>query len=307
MIEKRISEWENWLRNEQGASSHTVSAYLKDIKSFLDFISKHIGKNTNIINLNNLSQNDFRSFLAYQSRRGLSKTSIARSMSTIRNFFRFLNKIENFNNLALNSIRTPKIQASLPKAINTDDAIEVIRRIRKIQNEPWIAERDTAILLLMYGSGLRINEAISIKRNDISTKIEQSCTLRILGKGNKERIVPVLNVVLESINKYIQLCPHEILTNGPLFLGKRGKQLNPRVIQRQMAKIRIQLGLDDSATPHAFRHSFATHLLANGGDLRTIQDLLGHSSLSTTQRYTAVDESKLLSVYKDAHPRAKRN
>lgn len=296
-----IAAWHGWLSAERRVSAHTTDAYARDLASFLAFLVNHLGGAADLAALSALKPTDFRSYLAHRANDGIARSSIARGMSTLRNFFRFLDRTGRVHNPAVKSVKTPRLPKSVPKALDETDAIAAIRNVGALQEQPWLAARDQALMLLLYGCGLRLGEALSLTwetRTDADV-------LRITGKGQKERIVPVLPIVRDAIASYRTLCPFKSSGDTPLFLGRRGKPLSPRIIQRQMQTLRAQLGLHDRATPHALRHSFATHLLAKGGDLRTIQELLGHASLSTTQRYTAVDESHLIRTYADTHPRAK--
>ncbi|MDG2320015.1 MAG: tyrosine recombinase XerC [Rhodospirillaceae bacterium] len=305
-VQDAIAEWGRWLENERRASANTTDAYRRDLATFFAFLSDHLGGEPTLEELQSLAPADFRSYLARRNTKGLARTSIARGLSTVRNFFRFLDRNGLVHNPAIDTLRTPKIPSSIPKALTPDDALAAVKMAGEMQDEPWLAKRDMAIMLLLYGCGLRIGEALDLNVSDIGPDLSKDGTLRVIGKGNKQRVVPVLPIVAEAISAYRAACPHGLSDDNPLFVGSRGGRLNPGVVQRQVRKIRTLLGLGDTATPHALRHSFATHLLANGGDLRTIQELLGHASLSTTQRYTAVDEAKLRAVYDDAHPRAKR-
>lgn len=300
-----IDDWTRWLESERRASTHTAEAYRRDLSAFFIFLSDHLGGEPSLSDLQTLTPADFRSYLARRSAEGLARTSVARAMSTLRNFFRFLDRTGKVHNPAINAVRTPKTPSSIPKALTPEDALAAVKTAGELQDKPWLAKRDMAIMLLLYGCGLRISEALNLNGGDFGSSTSAEGTLRIIGKGNKERIVPVLPIVAQAVAAYRESCPHAITADDPLFVGSRGARLNARVVQRQVEKVRHLLGLGDSATPHAFRHSFATHLLAKGGDLRTIQELLGHASLSTTQRYTAVDEEKLKAVYEEAHPRAK--
>ncbi len=299
-LKAAIDDWRSWLSAERRVSKHTDDAYGRDLAAFLGFLVNHLGHEAELSDLADLKPADFRSYLAHRANDGISRASIARGMSTLRNFFRFLDRTGRVHNPALKTVKTPKLPQSVPKALDEADALESIRVIGDLHDEPWIGARDTAILLLLYGCGLRIGEALSLTCADIP----KSDTLRVVGKGRKERIVPVLPVVHDAIKAYRDICPFAATPEAPLFLGKRGKALSPRIVQRQMEKLRAYLNLPESATPHALRHSFATHLLAQGGDLRTIQELLGHASLSTTQRYTVVDAARLTKVYEKTHPRA---
>ena len=296
-----IEDWRRWLDSERRASRHTADAYGRDLSTFLTFLTGHLGGEASLADLNKLRPADFRSYLAHRAAVGVARSSIARCMSTLRNFFRFLERSDLAHNPAVKAVKTPRLPQTVPRALDEDEALATITSAGEMYDEPWLAARDTALFLLLYGCGLRIGEALSLTCGDIP----KGDTLRVLGKGQKERIVPVLPVVHEALAAYRKLCPFSPDLDAPLFAGKRGKVLNPGVVQRQVRRLRAMLGLAETATPHALRHSFATHLLARGGDLRTIQELLGHASLSTTQRYTAVDATRLSKVYDAAHPRAR--
>lgn len=222
-------------------------------------------------------------------------------MSSLRGFFKYLDRHDLVHNPAINAVKSPRPPKSLPKPLAAEDAIEALSTAGELHDEPWLAARDVALFTLLYGCGLRLGEALALQKRDIPA----GDAMTITGKGRKQRLVPVLPIVRQAIGEYVTLCPHPLAADGPLFVGARGGLLNPGVVQRQMRRLRALMGLPDTATPHALRHSFATHLLAGGGDLRTIQELLGHASLSTTQRYTQVDEARLTRAYRDAHPRAK--
>jgi integrase/recombinase XerC len=296
-----LAEWHDWLADERRASSHTLAAYGRDLASFLVFLTDHLAREPGLVDLASLGPADFRGFLAQRTNEGIARASLARALSTLRNLFRFLDRTGRVHNAALSTVKTPKLPRSIPKPLAQDEALETVQAAAELQDEPWLAARDTALILLLYGCGLRLGEALSLTRADRPN----GPSMTILGKGRKQRVVPVLPVVTEAIEHYLALCPFPGGPQTPLFLGSRGGALNPGVVQRQMRRLRGLLGLPETATPHALRHSFATHLLAGGGDLRTIQELLGHASLSTTQRYTAVDMERLTQVYEEAHPRAK--
>ncbi len=296
-----IADWREWLTSERRASAHTADAYGRDLSVFLTFLTDHLGTEADTSDLADLKPADFRSYLAHRAGLGIARSSIARGMSTLRNFFRFLDRTGRVHNPAVAAVKTPRLPKTVPKALDENDAMAAISTAGEMQDEPWLAARDTALLMLLYGCGLRIGEALSLT----CAESPDSDTMRVVGKGRKERIVPVLAVVREAIDAYRKICPYAPLPDSPLFVGARGKGLNPGVVQRQVRRLRALLGLAETATPHALRHSFATHLLAEGGDLRTIQELLGHASLSTTQRYTVVDAAHLARVYNGAHPRAK--
>jgi integrase/recombinase XerC len=300
-LSKAVTAWRQWLEGEKRASAHTLDAYGRDLAAFLSFLTEHRGGEPDLAVLADLGPTDFRAFLARRSGDGLGRASLARTMSTLRGFFRFLDRQELVHNPALKAVKSPRPPKSVPKALGADEAMETLASAGELHDEPWLAARDVALFTLLYGAGLRLGEALGLRRRDAP----KSDTMVITGKGRKQRVVPILPIVQDSIADYLRLVPHGQEAGDPLFLGARGGPLNPGVVQRQMRRLRLLLGLPETATPHALRHSFATHLLAGGGDLRTIQELLGHSSLSTTQRYTEVDATRLTSVYRDAHPRAK--
>lgn len=301
-VRKAIADWRQWLSAERRASDHTTENYLADLYAFLGFVRGHKGDTPDITVLLQLNPRDFRSWLARRSMDGMAKSSTARALSSLRNFYRFLDRTGRGQNAAVNSIRNPKLPQSVPKPLSPADAMAVLDNAGAWQDEPWLAKRNLALFTLLYGCGLRISEALDLNANQRPT----GDSMVITGKGNKQRLVPVLQIVRDAIDDYVHTCPYAPNGNEPLFVGARGGRLVAQVAQREMRKIRSLLNLPDTATPHAMRHSFATHLLAGGGDLRTIQDLLGHASLSTTQRYTSVDTERLMAVYHGTHPRARR-
>jgi integrase/recombinase XerC len=298
------SAWARWLAEERRLSAHSLDAYRRDLQAFLSFLMSHLGQAPGLPEIAALKQADLRAWLAERHRRGMAKSSSGRSLSALRNFLRWLSRNGHAEVSALAGLKGPRTPRALPKAIAVEELEDLKEAVEASDAEPWIAARDLALLLLLYGCGLRIGEALALNRRDAPPPGAES--LRVLGKGRKERLVPVLPVVAEAIAHYLQLCPYRPDMDGPLFLGARGKPLSPRIFQRSLHALRLRLGLPDWTTPHALRHSFATHLLAGGGDLRTIQELLGHASLSTTQRYTGVDAARLASVYRSAHPRARK-
>ncbi len=411
-----IESWRRWLAHERRASSHTLSAYQRDLAAFLAFVTDHVGAAPTLTSLSALKVSDFRAYLAHRVTGGLAKSSNARALSALRGFFRHLERNNLAGNSAVATLRGPKLPRVLPRPLSVHDAratVEAVHDLEDPRAPAWIAKRDTAVLLLLYGSGLRLGEALSLRRNDIErligsdpspirstpltppspprgegagkkigaaallsshggdeTKTSDSrppsldtpprglrpppspprgeeerregagptsldpsplggeggepwakaqgervrgvadtstrvATLIVRGKGNKERAVPVLPIVREALADYLAACPQAIGAHDPIFVGVQGRTLSPRAVQALMARLRQSLGLPDSATPHALRHSFATHLLSGGGDLRTIQELLGHASLSTTQRYTGVADEGMRAQYLKAHPRAK--
>lgn len=304
-VRDALTRWQTQLATERRASDHTVEAYLRDVVAFLDFVSSHCGERVSLTGLTALKTGDFRAWLAKRVGEGYARTSTARALSSVRMFFRFLDREELGHNAAIGAVRGPRLPRSVPKALadrETGDLMEAAARPARPDAPGWLAARDLAVLLLLYGCGLRISEALDLDRDDLP----DDDALSVTGKGGKTRMVPLLPVVRAAVDDYIAQCPHMIAADGPLFVGVRGGRLNPRTVQKRMQELRTQLGLPAAATPHALRHSFATHLLASGGDLRAIQELLGHASLSTTQRYTDVDSARLIDVYSRAHPRAGR-
>ena len=301
-----LADWLDWLTHEKRCSPHTIDAYCRDLSRFLDFLVDHLGFMPGLKDLANLRTADFRSYLAFRVNEGLSRTSTARALSSLRNLFRFFERRGFLHNAAIGGIRTPKIPRSVPRALDEVEALEVVASAGDLAIEAWIGKRDVALMTLLYGCGLRIGEALALNRGD-TADLRTNKMLWITGKGGKERMVPVLGVVADAIEDYRAACPFDGDADTPLFIGARGKRLNPSVVQKHMRQLRALLGLPETATPHALRHSFATHLLSGGGDLRTIQELLGHASLSTTQRYTEVDAGRLNAVYMDSHPRARMN
>lgn len=301
-----MGAWWDWLRHEKRASENTIAGYGHDLNGFLAFVNGHIGYPPGMHDLEALHAADFRGYLAACNNRGLTRASTARAVATLRGFFRFLEKRGLASNTAVHALRTPKVPKTVPRALTEDDAVAALDVIEDLAPERWIGKRDKALLAVLYGCGLRIGEALALDQGQLASAQQGTGTLRVKGKGGKERIVPVLPAVAAMVDDYVEACPHDLGPKDPLFVGRRGKRLNAAVAQKQMRQVRKALGLPESATPHALRHSFATHLLAGGGDLRTIQELLGHASLSTTQRYADVDQAHLLSVYEFAHPRARR-
>ena len=292
-----------WLANLSALSDiadNTRAAYQNDVLGFLGFITQHKAAPQGLSALAKISVSDMRAWMAHERARGIAARSLARELSAVKTFYRWLAEREGFEPTAVLTTRTPKFQKKLPRPLAEDAARAMIERVEVQASEPWVAARDTAVVTLLYGCGLRISEALSLTHAD--TPLPE--VLRIVGKGGKERIVPVLPAARAAVQTYLAACPFEFLPEMEIFRGVRGKPLNPRAIQKVMEHARLQLGLPATATPHAMRHSFATHLLSAGGDLRAIQELLGHSSLSTTQAYTAVDTARLMEVYDRAHPKA---
>lgn len=299
-LKKVIKMWEEYMLSEKRMSVNSFDAYRRDIAAFMTFLAEYKDDLPSIDTLSKLEITDFRAFLSFYNEKNISKTSLARKVSSLRSFFKWLDKNNVLKNLEILILKTPKIPKNVPKAISFKEALGVIQVAKELCEDEWAGLRDAAFFTLLYGCGLRISEAVNLNYADIF-----SCDyLRVTGKGNKERLVPLLPVVLNAINEYVEAAPFQLKEASPLFLGAQGKRINPGVMQRQMRKIRNILGLSDTATPHALRHSFATHLLANGTNLRTIQELLGHESLAATQRYTKVDISRLIEVYNKSHPEA---
>jgi integrase/recombinase XerC len=296
-----ISGWLAHLAHEQGRADHTLVAYERDLRQFLAWLAGDLGRAPGLADLAAANARQFRAFLASRRQGKVASRSLARSLSGLRTFFRWLEAEDIASNRALLSVARPKVGRGIPKPLSAEKAAAVVHG-GMAAGLDWIAARDAAVLLLMYGAGLRISEALGLARRDAPT--EGRDILRVLGKGGKERMVPVLPITQAAVSRYVALCPYPPAPDGPLFLGAKGGRLSPRIMQLLMERMRGALGLPDTATPHALRHSFATHLLSAGADLRQIQELLGHVSLSTTQLYTAVDRERLLAVYDKAHPRA---
>jgi integrase/recombinase XerC len=303
-IALQMTRWLSHLRSERRLSPKTLEAYARDLRQFLDFLCGHWGTPVTLARFSRLEASDIRAFMAMRRTDAIASRSLMRTLAGMRSFGRFLEREGKGKVGALAAIRAPKIAKSLPKPL----PVTAARRLADADEragetrESWVLARDAAVMALLYGSGLRISEALSLKRRDVPRPGEGD-VLVVTGKGNKTRMVPVLHNVLSLIADYVAICPYPLPAEGPIFVGARGGPLRARIIQLTMERMRGALGLPDSATPHALRHSFATHLLSRGGDLRAIQELLGHSSLSTTQIYTGIDSERLLEVYRSAHPR----
>ena len=292
-------DWLASLAHERRASPHTLRAYGDDLERFLVFEAEHVGAAIDERALAKLSPADIRAFITKRRAEGLGVRGVKRAIAAVRSFYRYLAREAILENPAPRAIRTPRVPRTLPRPLSEVDAAHTLEEAGN-NDIAWIGARDVALLTLLYGVGLRISEALGLKHGDVP--LGESLT--ILGKGRKERVVPVLPVVRDAIDAYAKTIPFAIAPHGPLFVSRRGKPMSAREAQLLMQKLRGALGLAEKATPHALRHSFATHLLANGGDLRAVQELLGHASLSTTQTYTEIDGKKLMDVYKKAHPRA---
>lgn len=300
-VVRAAREWQAWLAAERRASPHTFAAYQRDLAAFLAFMTEHLGAPPDLAALGALRAADFRSWLAMRAKEGSARTSTARALAVVRSFFRFLDRAGKVSNGAIGTVRTPKLPEAVPRPMLEKDALALIAEAPHHARADWIGKRDAALFTLLYGCGLRIAEALSLNRADAPT----GDALVVTGKGRKQRMVPVLPRVVAALADYLAACPFGDGGNAPLFVGARGERLQAGVAQRAMRTLRRALGLPETATPHALRHSFATHLLEGGGDLRTIQELLGHASLSTTQRYTKVDAEKILTTFAKAHPRAR--
>ena len=298
-VQDLVRRWLASLAHERRMSPHTLRAYGDDVERFLGFFAFHRGGAVTLGALRSLRPADIRAHLTTRRAEGLGARGIQRALAGLRSFYRFLERENLADGAALRAVRSPKLPRTLPRPLSETDAVRAIAEAGQ-EEEPWIAARNAALLTLLYGTGLRISEALSLKRGDAPL----GETLTIVGKGGKERAVPVLPAVREAVDAYARTCPFAEPRAGPLFLSRRGKPMSPREAQALMQMLRGRLGLSASATPHALRHSFATHLLQNGGDLRAVQELLGHASLSTTQKYTEVEGARVLAVYEAAHPRA---
>ncbi len=296
-----LNAWREQMVHVRRLSPLTVEAYTYDVGDFLKFLLQHRGETVDLDALKHVTPSDVRGWLAVRREDGLGAHGVARAVSALRTFYMFLQKQNLVENIAIRRVRPPKLPPSVPKPVSIDGAQALLEEAEIIGSEPWIAARNVAMLTLLYGAGLRISEALGLNRGALPLPE----ALVITGKGNKQRVVPILPEARDAIEAYVKMCPFGAVRDDPVFYGARGKRLHPRIVQGLMQHLRRVLGLPESATPHALRHAFATHLLAAGGDLRAIQELLGHASLSTTQRYTAVDETHLLKVYESAHPRAK--
>jgi len=304
-VAAQLVRWLTHLAAERRMSPKTAEAYARDARQFLTFLTEHLGEAVTLKSLAAIAPRDVRAFMASRRADGIQSRSLMRSLAGVRSFARYLERNGKGRVGALAAVRAPKVPKTLPKPITAASA----KRLADVdlrageEREPWVLARDAAVLALLYGSGLRISEALGLTREAVP-QVGKGDVITVTGKGNKRRMVPVLRQVLQLIEDYASLCPYDLADTKPLFVGAKGGPLSPRIVQLTMARLRGALGLAETATPHALRHSFATHLLARGGDLRAIQELLGHASLSTTQIYTAVDTEQLLKVYRSAHPRA---
>lgn len=302
-LQHRVEQWVSMLRVERQLSPHTLRAYQKDLKYFLDFMTRHFGAPPNLDRISSIKLADFRAWLSRLTMDGTSNATRARSLASIRNFFKWMDKSGHVHNPYIQHLRTPKKPRKLPRALSIEKAKNLIEQseIPADTTKPnWIGMRDRALFTVLYGCGLRIDEALSL---DCGNRPKDG-SVRVMGKGRKERIVPVLPIVEIALENYLELRPFPISNDSPLFLGARGKRLNQGVAQKALRDLRRAINLPESITPHSLRHSFASHLLRNGANLRFIQELLGHASLNSTQRYLHIDNEKMLETYKKSHPRA---
>ncbi|MBM7066450.1 tyrosine recombinase XerC [Actibacterium sp. 188UL27-1] len=295
-----LGRWLAHIAAIDNVADTTVEAYRGDLLGFLAFLTQHKGGPQGVAVLGELSIGEMRAWMAHERGRGVGARSLARALSAVKNFTGWNAEREGFDATAVLSTRAPRFHAKLPRPLEVDAAKAVLDLVEVQAREPWVAARDLAVVTLLYGCGLRISEALGLTAGQAPLP----GSLRIIGKGKKERVIPVIDPARDAVAAYVRLCPHDLPGAAPLFRGVRGGKLNPRIVQQLMQSVRLQLGLPSTVTPHALRHSFATHLLSAGGDLRAIQDLLGHASLSTTQAYTAVDTARLMEVYEKAHPLA---
>ena len=302
-LTRAIALWRDWLRGQRRLAENTEKAYVTDVSEFMAFLIEHLGETPDLAAIERLHIRDYRAWLARRAAKGISASSRARGLAAVRGLMRFLTRQELIKESAASAVRAPKQPKRQPRPLGVQTAKAVLKEAAtppRPEAEAWVALRDHALLFLLYGAGLRIGEALSLTRRQAPI----GETLTVTGKGGKTRMVPVIPSARLAVDSYLAACPHQVGKDGPLFLGVRGGLLADGIARRRMREIRVSLGLPESATPHALRHSFATHLLEAGGDLRTIQELLGHAGLSTTQRYLGVDRARLLDAYRAAHPRA---
>lgn len=305
-VRAELKRWLEFIAAEKRLSPKTCEAYARDVGFFLSFLTGHLGDKPKLADLSKLAPADIRSFLAFRRANGIEARTLQRSLAAARSFARFLEREGRGKSDALTAVRAPKVAKTLPRPLDAQSALALADPATRAyeEREPWVLARDAAVLSLLYGAGLRIAEALSLKRNQIPAP-GTADTITVTGKGNKARMVPLIPQIARAINDYVAICPFDLPEDEPVFRGEKGGPLSPRIVQLAMERMRGALGLPDSATPHALRHSFATHLLARGGDLRSIQELLGHASLATTQIYTQVDTTHILEAYRAAHPRAR--
>jgi integrase/recombinase XerC len=296
-----VARWRNWLEFEKRASAHTVESYSLDVNNLFQFLNEHHAQQINLNMLSGLTLTDFRGWLARNASQKHQATSRARAVAGVRNFFRWMDRTGQLHNNAIELVKMPKSARRLPRPVTEIQAQEIVTLSGTDSKENWVGLRNKALFTLLYGAGLRISEALNLTQNDLI----RNDRITVTGKGNKQRNVPLLPIVLAALEHYREACPYVQKPDDPLFVGERGQKLNPAVAQRHLRQLRRQLNLPESVTPHALRHSFATHLLVSGADLRSLQELLGHSSLSSTQLYTQIDAQRLVNAYKASHPRAR--
>lgn len=295
-----IQEWDEWLRHNRRLSPTTLVTYHADLQQFLNFLGPHLGEEVLLSHLVELKVRDFRSWLAARTNEGYLLSSTSSVLSTIRNFFKYLNRV-GYSNTAILTVRSPRVKVGLPRALLVDQTKTLLTDVDSLELEPWVGQRNKALFTLLYGCGLRISEALNLTQQQFPFG---ECLI-VKGKGNKERTIPLFPLISEEIEKYLALCPYQLDSDAPLFIGAKGKKLNRGVVARTVRQYRQMVGLPDNTTPHSLRHSYATHLMSSSHDMRGVQELLGHASLSSTQIYTNADQDYLMSVYKGAHPRAK--
>lgn len=295
-LTKIVERWLEWLRTQRNYSQHTIDSYLSDLNIFFKYVSPQ--QKVRLSDLKKMGIRDFRNFFSTRAKSHIGKSSIAREEAAVRNFFKWMDENDIMQNTAIFQISTPKLPKILPRSLDVLTTLDVLKNAGEDCRAEWIGKRDVAILTLLYGCGLRISEALNLNVEDITNQE----FLKIHGKGNKDRYVPLMPIIVERIESYKKSCPYRLKVGGPLFLGERGDRISPRIVQRKLEKIRMKMNLPPNITPHSLRHSFATHLLAEGSDLRSIQELLGHASLNSTQRYTEVDLEKIQQEYKKAFP-----
>lgn len=301
-LKEHLDNWISWLKLTKRFSVHTIIAYRYDLGEFLNFLTRHKNALIDEDQLVTLKITDFRSWLAYRKSKNYSARSTARALSVVRNFYTYLGKESGKICGALSGIQPPRLKANLPKPLTEIQADKLVSDIETFSEEPWIGLRNKALFVLLYATGMRISESLSLTGNHLPL----TDRLVILGKGKKQRIIPIIPAVKEAVIEYVKACPYPLLSDTPLFLGARGGKLQPAIAQRTLQQYRQLMGLPDYVTPHALRHSCATHLMAHTKDLRAIQELLGHASLSTTQMYTDIDQQQLLATYTQAHPRNRK-
>ena len=296
-----VSKWNDWLRYEKRAAKNTIASYQFDLQNLFQFVRLHRGRQVNLALLAELPLGDFRAWLAHNAADDLQAASRARAVAGVRSFYRWLDRTGQLHNNAIELLKLPKSQRRLPRPVSEMDADDIVGLAKNAVDETWVGLRDEALFTLLYGAGLRISEALSLDHAGLAQKDR----ITVTGKGNKQRSVPTLPIIRTTLDKYLKLCPYPAGNKDPVFVGARGERLNPGIAQRHLRNLRRQLNLPDSVTPHTLRHSFASHMLASGADLRSLQELLGHSSLSTTQLYTKIDAGQLAKTYQAAHPRAR--